>query len=1053
MNYDPDYLASPELPLFSSTPYQYNSYSNYPAQPLKPCLKRPVNSNRMSAADRMYYTNNRKKMSTPSAFQPFSTIREDLIWDPYDEPLLSHYDNHDISGSRSFHDLNNLSRPTNFRSEISRFTESLYNLAKPTPIKPRGQFPRVERYPHNSNISNILNPGLPMKPVQNLDRINPFTGLPNIEFIPTTEYLELGTTSTYLPDGTPSPDTTSRRVAAILEPTETYSDLVHHFHTKKSDQHNLQLLEHQLGAMTLQLPQYTVTPSLTVSTPYNYLPTMPTTTMTQTMMYPNQLNPYQTQTPMNKIDPTFLGSQYPSNNAHYRGQTSAHLTTHPQYVSTQHLNMTSNMMPTNNVGQMNQSTIPFDQSQLDQAWLQLSNELQQQKVVGHASGSNPNYSSNYQSNSYQNNSYQSKYNQEPPLQGVLDMMSIDRISNLTKPVCPGSSWPNPSPNLSIHRNDLTPTPVKNNQKSRKKLENVYDELLKLPKMPKSPSELEPIASSEDELTRYNERRRDNLLTLMNRRDHGNVDLRKYQLSAKYQETKYVENRILGHVPSILADLNKLDLNKKMNDKNKEMDKTLRQISRSYEDRCKQRQKMKSTLSLVKEIPKMVFDSSNKLVAKEGSAKLTDIKKSKDANKVKVDDMEIEVNDDIMSMIYHKALKDKVESKTGKHKTRERRRSKAKALERSCESSSEAEISEIMKSRLLNKPKLEDYALVHDVGSTATQKRYSPYDIPEDFVAASECGQQKSQKSANRKINFESKGIESPRKTNEPIKSCDSSSEAEICEIMKSDIFKQKLEDYTPDVGMDAKLKCLQRYSPRINNKLLPVMEADQQDVNKSLRNKDHIESKHSISNGVKPLPIHLVDECKFLSIDEPVPSPAPEAGQKAILVQTPDTEIAKTFRDHGDVTKMEQFRKTKSSGVFENIPKLTITSKMENVKRTNSDPISVHEEEVQNVVEKKSLNISKTAKKHLGMAMTPIGKSDSVNEMDNFVKAIQISSDDTPSKNFTPIKDVSDNDQRRIMTPGHDGVTAEKFGSIKSFCYSNYILFENATVLLFVNFY
>ena len=33
-----------------------------------------------------------------------------------------------------------------------------------------------------------------MKPVQNLDQINPFTGLPNIEFIPTTEYLpDVGT--------------------------------------------------------------------------------------------------------------------------------------------------------------------------------------------------------------------------------------------------------------------------------------------------------------------------------------------------------------------------------------------------------------------------------------------------------------------------------------------------------------------------------------------------------------------------------------------------------------------------------------------------------------------------------------------------------------------------------------------------------------------------------------------------------------------------------------------------------------------------------------------
>ena len=94
--------------------------------------------------------------------------------------------------------------------------------------------------------------------------------------------------------------------------------------------------------------------------------------------------------------------------------------------------------------------------------------------------------------------------------------------------------------------------------------------------------------------------------------------------------------------SFSGDLNKLDLNKRMNEKNKEIDKTLRQISRSYEDRCLQRQKMKSTLSLVKEIPKMEFDSNNKLVAREETAKLSNTKKSKNANTIKIDDLEIEV---------------------------------------------------------------------------------------------------------------------------------------------------------------------------------------------------------------------------------------------------------------------------------------------------------------------------------------------------------------------------------------------------------------------------
>ena len=99
---------------------------------------------------------------------------------------------------------------TPFRSEISRFTESLYNLAKPTPVKPVGLFPKVRSSHRANNVSSFLNPSLPMKPVQNLDQINPYTGLPNIEFIPTTEYLQAGGTSSFLPDATPSPDTTAR---------------------------------------------------------------------------------------------------------------------------------------------------------------------------------------------------------------------------------------------------------------------------------------------------------------------------------------------------------------------------------------------------------------------------------------------------------------------------------------------------------------------------------------------------------------------------------------------------------------------------------------------------------------------------------------------------------------------------------------------------------------------------------------------------------------------------------------------------------------------------
>ena len=210
---DPDYLclSSPDLPTFSSTPYSYNSY-NTSIPPLKPCLKRPVN---LSIADKIYQ--NRKLAGTPSAFQPFSTISEDLLWDPYTDYRPDYRTDYRPASAlgvgRSSRNMNHFSgrgQTTPFRSEISRFTESLYNLAKPTPVKPVGLFPKVRSSHRGTNVSSFLNPSLPMKPVQNLDQINPYTGLPNIEFIPTTEYLQAGVTSSFLPDATPSPDTTAR---------------------------------------------------------------------------------------------------------------------------------------------------------------------------------------------------------------------------------------------------------------------------------------------------------------------------------------------------------------------------------------------------------------------------------------------------------------------------------------------------------------------------------------------------------------------------------------------------------------------------------------------------------------------------------------------------------------------------------------------------------------------------------------------------------------------------------------------------------------------------
>ena len=348
-----------------------------------------------------------------------------------------------------------------------------------------------------------------------------------------------------------------------------------------------------------------------------------------------------------------------------------------------------------------------------------------------------------------------------------------------------------------------------------------------------------------------------------------------------------KNTVHPFKPSPSGDVNKLDLNKKMNEKNKEIDKTLRQISRSYEDRCVQRQKMKSTLSLVKEIPKMEFDSNNKLVAREATTKLADVKKSKNgSNTIKIDDLEIEVTDEIMAMIYHKGLKKRMDQKSAKQRCQERRRSRSKAIE----------------------------------------------------------------------------------------KSFDSSSDAEIGEFMKTDLFKQKVSQHQPQVNRETMMKTLQRYSPRLTNPLLPVIETESRETPE---NDQKIQPK-------KPTNVQI-SEFKFLSTDEPVPSPAPETEKTNVLGNKARTILTKT----------ESFRKTKSSGA------LVQKTRVDTVKRNTSDPTSTFEED--NIDEdkhgsKKHMNISKTAKKHLGMAVTPIKDvGDHGKHLPNFDHTIRISSDETPN--------------------------------------------------------
>ena len=111
--------------------------------------------------------------------------------------------------SRSPTLLSTTSRKTQFRSELSRFTASLYDLGRPHSVTNK------QTDKHHANLTDLLTPtrqahaaptgggggarlseplrsrsqgeplhlthqAVAMKPVQNLDSLNPRTGLPNI---------------------------------------------------------------------------------------------------------------------------------------------------------------------------------------------------------------------------------------------------------------------------------------------------------------------------------------------------------------------------------------------------------------------------------------------------------------------------------------------------------------------------------------------------------------------------------------------------------------------------------------------------------------------------------------------------------------------------------------------------------------------------------------------------------------------------------------------------------------------------------------------------------
>ena len=93
----------------------------------------------------------------------------------------------------------------------------------------------------------------------------------------------------------------------------------------------------------------------------------------------------------------------------------------------------------------------------------------------------------------------------------------------------------------------------------------------------------------------------------------------------------------------------------------EIEQNMKNINQSYEERVKLRKELRSRLNLPKPPPSfMTFDHYHDLVPVTQPLK-PDIEEVKAGqNVIKLDDMQIEVSNEIMAMIYYRALKDKFE---------------------------------------------------------------------------------------------------------------------------------------------------------------------------------------------------------------------------------------------------------------------------------------------------------------------------------------------------------------------------------------------------------
>ena len=96
-------------------------------------------------------------------------------------------------------------------------------------------------------------------------------------------------------------------------------------------------------------------------------------------------------------------------------------------------------------------------------------------------------------------------------------------------------------------------------------------------MPSSPSQAMPPDQDEEEEDR-------SPLLTDSCPDIGNLHMKKFDLSFKYHEAKFVEASIMGRVPSVLQDMGRVELEEKLGERVKRIEKSLKDVSKAYGSR-------------------------------------------------------------------------------------------------------------------------------------------------------------------------------------------------------------------------------------------------------------------------------------------------------------------------------------------------------------------------------------------------------------------------------------------------------------------------------------